>query len=84
MYTAQISKTEQKFAEIKAEQVGAYVKAANVKSSHEARRMMDKFKLDFSFEKELGNGMASVGFYTDSSLCFKCCEIALPTKEWFR
>ena len=49
------------------------------------RRIVDKFKLDWAFEKEYENGLIEVGFYTDSSLRFKCFSLTFGKKnEWIR
>ena len=53
-------------------------------ASHGPRAMVDKFKLAWSHEKDLGNGIAIVGFYTDESMRFEVCRMHLASAGWFR
>lgn len=49
-----------------------------------AKKMVEKFGLSYSCEKDYGNGVSKVGFYTDASYQHLVCTLHLPTAEWFR
>lgn len=49
-----------------------------------ARAMVEKFGLAWALEKDLGNGIAVVGFYADDSLNHQVTTLHLPVAEWFR
>jgi len=49
-----------------------------------ARKIVEKFNLDWSLIKDFGNGISKIGFYTDESQRFSVMELNLPTNEWFR
>ena len=48
------------------------------------RKIVEKFNLDWSLNRDFGNGIAKVGFYTDESNRFLVMELNLPIKDWFR
>lgn len=50
----------------------------------DARQLVDAFDLAWSLERDYGNGIAKVGFYTDESLRFQILALHLSTTEWFR
>lgn len=50
----------------------------------ETRLIVDMFKLDWSLNADLGNGIGKIGFYTDASQRFLCFEIYDSIGKWFR
>lgn len=48
------------------------------------RAMVTKFDLAWSLERDLGNDIAVVGFYTDDSLKHEVCRLHLSIADWFR
>lgn len=48
------------------------------------RRLVKKFGLDWSLEKNFNNGVSRVGFYTGEDNLTLIMELYLPTAEWFR
>jgi hypothetical protein len=48
------------------------------------RGMVEKFGLDWSLTKDLGNGIGVVNFYTGDDQNTLALTMHLPIKEWFR
>ena len=79
--TARDYQRHQEEAKSKIYQVNRWLES---NASHGARAMVEKFNLAWSHEKDYGNGVCVIGFYTDETLRFKVCEIHDESKKWLR
>ena len=65
----------------KKQRVISHIKANN---NYSIKQLVNKFSLDWNLEKEFGNSIAKVGFYTGKDQRTLIMSLHLPVSEWFR
>ncbi len=68
-------------AEQKIHNVHRFIKANPDWNAH---AIADKFGLDWSLDKDYGNGASKITFYTDESMLHSVMTLRLPTTDFFR
>lgn len=48
------------------------------------RKIVERFGLDWSLNKDFGNGIGKIGYYTDESQRFLVMELHDSIAKWFR